>query len=83
MVEVAQKRGAAPAQIALAWVFSKDVITTPIVGVSKMEHLEQEVEALEIDLSIEETECLEELYQPRDLIGHHGGQPMAGDRQDE
>lgn len=83
LVEVAQKRGATPAQIALAWVFSKDVVTTPIVGISKMEHLEQAVEALEIELSIEETEYLEELYQPRLLIGHHGGQPMAGDIQEE
>ena len=48
-----------------------------------MEHLEQAVEALEIELSMEETECLEELYQPRNLIGHHGGQPMAGDKQQE
>ena len=81
LIEVAQKRGATPAQIALAWVFSKDVITAPIVGVSKMEHLEQAVEALDIELSNEETEFLEELYQPRELIGHHGGQPMAGDKQ--
>ena len=47
-----------------------------------MEHLEQAVEALDIELSNEETEYLEELYQPRDLIGHHGGQPMVGDRQE-
>lgn len=80
LVKVAQKKGATPAQIALAWVFSKNFISTPIVGVSKMEHLEQAVEALEIELSSEETEYLEELYQPRELIGHHGGQPMAGDK---
>jgi hypothetical protein len=49
----------------------------------KMEHLEQAAEALEIELSTEETEYLEELYQPRNFIGHHGGQPMAGGRQDE
>ncbi len=82
LVEVAREKGATPAQIALAWVFSKDVITTPIVGVSKMEHLEQAVEALDIELSNEETDYLEELYQPRNLIGHHGGQPMAGDKQE-
>ncbi len=82
LVEVAEKKGATPAQIALAWVFSKDAITTPIVGVSKMEHLEQAIEALEIELSSEETDYLEELYQPRNLIGHHGGHPMAGDKQD-
>ena len=51
------------------------------IEVSKMEHLEQAVAVLEIELSMEETEYLEELYQPRNLIGHHGGQPMAGDKQ--
>jgi aryl-alcohol dehydrogenase (NADP+) len=81
LVEVAQEKGTTPAQIALAWVFSKEVITTPIVGISKMEHLEQAVEALDIELSSEENEYLEELYQPRELIGHYGGEPMAGDKE--
>jgi aryl-alcohol dehydrogenase (NADP+) len=82
VAEVAQAKGASPAQIALAWVLSKAVITTPIVGISKMAHLEQAVEALEIELSAEEVAYLEELYQPRDLVGHYGGQPAAGDRQE-
>ena len=82
LVDVAREKGVAPAQIALAWVLSKEVITTPIVGISKMEHLEQAVEALEIKLSGEEVAYLEELYQPRDLIGHYGGQPMPGDKKD-
>jgi aryl-alcohol dehydrogenase (NADP+) len=81
LIEVAQEKGTTPAQIALAWVFSKEVITTPIVGISKMEHLEQAVEALDIELSSEEIGYLEELYQPRELIGHYGGEPMAGDKE--
>jgi len=52
------------------------------INVSKMEHLEQAIEALEIELPMEETEYVEELYQPRNLIGHQGIQPMAGDKQD-
>ena len=82
LVEDAQEKGATPAQIALSWVSSKKVIKTPIVGISKMEHLEQAVEALDIELTQEDVEYLEELYQPRELIGHFGGQPMAGDKQD-
>ena len=46
-----------------------------------MEHLEQAVAALEIELSIDEAVYLEELYQPRNLIGHHDDQPMSGDKQ--
>ena len=80
VVEVAREKGVSPAQIALAWVLSKAVITTPIVGVTRIEHLEQAVEAIEIDLSEEEVDYLEEMYQPRELVGHYGGQPMAGDR---
>ncbi len=79
VVEVARQKKTTPAQVALAWVFSKDAITTPIVGVSRMEHLVQAVEALDIELTPEESRYLEELYQPRDLIGHFGGVPMAGD----
>jgi 1-deoxyxylulose-5-phosphate synthase len=82
LVEVAHEKKATPAQIALAWVFSKESITTPIVGVSKMEHLEQAIEALDIELSKETTAYLEELYQPRHLIGHYGGEPISGDYKD-
>ena len=79
LIEVAHEKKAKPAQIALAWVLSKDFITTPIVGISKVEHLEQAIEALELELSKEEEAYLEELYQPRDLIGHFGGEAMPGD----
>lgn len=73
LVEVANEKRATPAQIALAWIFTNDVISTPIVGISKMAHLEQAVEAVDIELTNEEVDYLEELYQPRALIGHYGG----------
>ena len=82
LIEVAREKKATPAQIALTWVLSKEIITTPIVGISKAEHLEQAIEALDIELSREEVAYLEELYQPRDLIGHFGGEAMAGDYKD-
>lgn len=82
VVEVAKRKGVLPAQIALAWVLSKKEITTPIVGITKIEHLEQAVAAMEIELSDEEISYLEELYHPRELSGHFGGIPMAGDRKE-
>lgn len=79
VVEVARELSAAPAQIALAWMLSQDGITAPAIGVTKIAHLEQAVEALEVKLSDEQVAYLEELYVPRELTGHYAGQPMAGD----
>lgn len=50
VVELAKGRGVAPAQIALAWLLHQPGITAPIIGASKMEHLEQAVAALDIAL---------------------------------
>jgi 1-deoxyxylulose-5-phosphate synthase len=62
--ELAQKRGLPPSQIALAWLFHKPVVTSPIVGATKSRHLEDAVAALSVKLSQEEIAELEELYQP-------------------
>ena len=70
VVELAQEKDVTPAQIALAWLFSKEEITSPIVGITKIHHLEEAVEALEIKLSTEETDRLEEVYEPHPIIGH-------------
>jgi aryl-alcohol dehydrogenase (NADP+) len=64
VVAVANTRGVAPAQIALAWVLHQAGITAPIVGASKMEQLDQAVAALDITLSAEELRQLEEPYEP-------------------
>ncbi len=64
VIEVAQKYEKKPAQIALAWMLSKPFVHAPIVGVSKLEQLEQLVEATEINLSAEDVAYLEALYQP-------------------
>src|SRR5262249_49465434 len=63
VAELARRRTVAPAQIALAWLLRQPGVTAPIVGASKMEHLEQAVAALEITLTDEESRELEELYQ--------------------
>jgi aryl-alcohol dehydrogenase-like predicted oxidoreductase len=70
VVELAQRRGVAPAQIALAWLLHQPGVTAPIVGASKMPHLEQAVAALEISLSPEERAYLEQPYQPHPVLGH-------------
>jgi 1-deoxyxylulose-5-phosphate synthase len=67
--DVARDKGVTPAQIALAWVLAQRGVTAPIVGASKMEHLEQAVKALEIRLSDEERRRLEEPYVPHRPLG--------------
>ena len=70
VIEIAKKRGVAPAQIALAWLLHKPGVTAPIVGASKLEQLEDAIAALEIKLSSEEIAALEEKYQPHKVLGH-------------
>jgi len=60
-----------PAQIALAWMLHKPGITSPIIGASKMNHLEEAVSALEIKLSVDDINYLDEPYQPRRVLGHN------------
>jgi len=68
VVEIAEKYEKAPAQIALAWLVNKPEIAAPVVGVSKIEQLDQLVEATEIMLAEEDVAYLEELYQPLDNL---------------
>ena len=68
--ELAVEYGATMAQIGLAWLLSKDVVTAPIVGTTSVEHLEQAVEALEIDLTGSDIDYLEEPYEPVPVSGH-------------
>ncbi|UOR06141.1 aldo/keto reductase [Hymenobacter aerilatus] len=69
VAEIAQERGLPAAQIALAWVLSKSVITAPIVGASKPGHLDDAVAAVGVTLSQEEIKRLEEPYQPHPVLG--------------
>ena len=68
--EVATARGVTPSQVALAWMLKKPHITAPIIGSSKMEHLEQAIAALDIQLSDEEIKRVEEPYRPHPILGH-------------
>ncbi len=68
--EVAEGRGIPMAQIALAWVLSKPVVTAPIIGATKPGHLEDAVAALSVKLTEQEVQKLEQAYQPHPVLGY-------------
>jgi aryl-alcohol dehydrogenase-like predicted oxidoreductase len=70
VVDIAGKRGVKPAQVALAWLLAKPGVTAPIIGASKMPHLDDAVAALAIRLDAEEMAALEAPYQPHSILGH-------------
>jgi 1-deoxyxylulose-5-phosphate synthase len=67
---IAKERGVTGSQIALAWILSKPHVTAPIIGATKMEHLDQAIAALDIQLSEAEIKQLEEPYKPHPVLGH-------------
>jgi aryl-alcohol dehydrogenase-like predicted oxidoreductase len=70
VTQLAGKYDVKPAQIALAWLLQKPGVTAPIIGASKMPHLEQAVAALEIKLAKEDVAALEKPYRPHPVLGH-------------
>jgi aryl-alcohol dehydrogenase-like predicted oxidoreductase len=69
VVEVAGRHGARPAQVALAWLLYQPAVTAPIVGATKLEHLEEAVAALALRLSAEDLAALAEPYRPHPVLG--------------
>jgi aryl-alcohol dehydrogenase-like predicted oxidoreductase len=67
---MAAERGVRPAQIALAWLLAQPGVTAPIVGASKIAHLDDAIGALDLQLTDDERRGLEELYQPHPVLGH-------------
>ena len=67
--EIAKKRGVSNAQIALAWILAKPGVSSPIIGASKMAHLDQALDALTIHLDENEMKALEEPYEPHPVLG--------------
>ncbi len=70
ITEVAKKRGVSNAQVALAWVLAQPGVTAPIVGASKMQHLEDAVGAIDLHLDESELKQLEDAYEPHAVLGH-------------
>jgi len=70
VVELAGRLGHSPAQVALAWLLHQPGISAPIIGASKMQHLEDAVAVLEIRLAEPDLLYLEEMYQPHPVLGH-------------
>ena len=68
--EVAGERGVANAQVALAWLLSRPAVTAPIVGATKVGHIEDALAAEALELTPEEIARLEEPYVPHALSGH-------------
>src|SRR4051794_32192359 len=70
VVEVAAERGVTAPQVALAWLLSKPGVTAPIVGSTKLHHLEDALAAEQLTLTADEISRLEELYVPHAIAGH-------------
>jgi aryl-alcohol dehydrogenase-like predicted oxidoreductase len=70
LTEIARKRGVNNAQVALAWILRQPGITAPIIGASKMNHLDDAITALALKLDDSEVAALSEPYQPHAVLGH-------------
>jgi aryl-alcohol dehydrogenase (NADP+) len=70
VTEIARQRGVPNARVALAWVLGQPGITSPIIGASKMQHLEDALAALSLKLDATELKALAEPYQAHAILGH-------------
>jgi len=77
LLEVSRDLGRKPAEVALAWLLSAPGVTAPIVGSTRVEHLDQAAAALEIRLSPEDIARLEAPYRPHGVVGHEQPTPRS------
>ena len=70
LVEVAAEKELPPAQVALAWLLHQPPVTAPIIGATKLRHLEDAVAATKVELTRDELKRLDEPYQPHRILGH-------------
>ena len=78
VAELAERRGVSMTEICLAWLLTK--VTAPVVGATKFSHVEGAVNAVDLELTQQETDYLEELYVPHALVGvmAQNGKQKAG-----
>ncbi len=69
VAEIAEARGVSRAQVALAWMLSKPVVTAPLIGVTKLGHIDDAVAAVDLVLTPQEIASLEKPYSPRPIAG--------------
>jgi aryl-alcohol dehydrogenase-like predicted oxidoreductase len=67
---IADARGVSRAQVALAWLLQREGVTAPIVGATRLSHLDDAVASVELELTSDEVAALEEPYRPREVQGH-------------
>lgn len=70
VAELAKKKGKTMAQIALAWQLSCDFVTAPIIGSTRIEAIDELVDAVDLRLTPDEKAFIDEPYTPRGIIGH-------------
>jgi aryl-alcohol dehydrogenase (NADP+) len=75
VVKVAQQRGVTPSQVALAWILQAPGVTAPIIGTTKLAHLDEALKGLDLKLTSEEIAAVEKPYRPHPILGHE--QPKA------
>lgn len=74
--EIAKKRGVSMAIISIAWSLSKPYVTAPIIGMSKIERVEEAVQAVKFELTEEEEKSIDDIYIPKNLIGIAASSPQ-------
>lgn len=70
VAQIAERRGVKRVHVALAWLLQKDPVAAPIIGATKISHLEDAVGALDLKLTSDEIASLEEPYAPHRVVGH-------------
>jgi aryl-alcohol dehydrogenase-like predicted oxidoreductase len=73
---IAADRDATMAEVALAWVLSREAICCPIIGAGAVNQVERNVKAMNLELTQDEIKSLDQLYRPRDVINDHVPNPM-------
>lgn len=68
---VAEHHGVARAKVALAWLLGRPGVSAPVVGATKVRHLEDAADAVSLELTAEDTKLLEAPYRPRPVVGHY------------
>jgi aryl-alcohol dehydrogenase (NADP+) len=70
VLAVAEGRGVPPAQVALAWLLAQPAVTSPIVGITRREHLDDAIAAVDLELTDDEVADLSTGYVPHGVAGH-------------